>query len=314
MRLPRGRAWTIGAIVTALCVATAGVVIGIVATGGGGGPATPRIVVGSTSAPDTSLVADLYAHALRDAGYDVSIRLVDNHEQLMWALEQGTVDVAPDYLDDLRAGLADQPGAAVQTAPATTSTAASVQGLFTALTQRGLIAYPTAPAGRSPAFAVTEATAAKLHLTNLSGLAAPDVAGALTLGAPGGGSAVSALRDTYGANFARAKALDDGGPGTIRSLLDGDTQVALVYRWDPAVPANKLVMLADDRRALPTNNLLPVVRLPIASLQLEGLLSRVDQVVTNDNVIALRRTVAAAPDRRDQAVDDYLARTRARTG
>ncbi|WP_396230898.1 glycine betaine ABC transporter substrate-binding protein [Frankia sp. EI5c] len=267
-------------------------------------------MVGSTGALDNALVADLYARQLNEHGYTAAVRSYPTASQLMWALEEGTVDIVPTYLDELRAGLAEQAGSGVQPAPALTSEATAVSGLMPALTQRRLIAYPTAPGGRAPVFAVTAATAEKDHLRTLSDLAAPGVAAGLTFGGPASCAAWSAclptLRDTYGVSFGQTSALDDGGPGTIRALLDGKAQVALVYASDPAVAANNLVVLEDDRQALPANNLLPVVRMDVANLGLQGVLSQVTQAVTTEGLIALQQRAGAAPDDRARAVEEYL--------
>ncbi|MEX5631237.1 glycine betaine ABC transporter substrate-binding protein [Parafrankia sp. FMc2] len=313
MRLPTGRARLAASAAAVLCVIAVGVLVGVSLTGGGGaddGAAGPRITVGATSALDSSLVADLYARELGGHGYQTTVRSFPTRDQLMWALEQGTVDVAPDHLDELRSGLAGQTGSGVQTAPALTAQVVTVKGLMPALTQRRLIAYPAAPGGRAPVFAVTAATAEEHHLGTLSDLAAPGVGPALAFGAPASCSAWSAclpvLRDTYGVSFGHSEVLDNGGPGTIRALLDGKVQVALVYRSDPAVAANRLVVLEDDRHALPANNLLPVVRLDVANLQLQGVLSRVTQALTTEGLITLQQTVAAAPEDRARAVEDFL--------
>ncbi|EFC83557.1 glycine betaine ABC transporter substrate-binding protein [Parafrankia sp. EUN1f] len=317
MRLPEGRARRGAAIGAVLCVVLVGALVGArlagVGTGddsGEGASSRPQLVVGSTGAIDDALVADLYARELNDHGHNAVVRSFASRDQLMWALEQGTVDLAPTYLDELRDGLAEQAGSGVQATPALSSNVAEVTGLMQALTQRRLIAYPTAPGGRTPAFAVTAATAEQAHLSTLSDLAAPGVATGLTLGAPAAcqtwAGCLPALRDSYGVGFGQAKELDDGGPGTIRALLDGTVQVALVYGSDPAVAANKLVLLQDDRHLLPANNLLPLVRMDVANLELQGLLYQVTQTITTANLLELQQQVSAAPDGRARAIESYL--------
>jgi osmoprotectant transport system substrate-binding protein len=271
-------------------------------------PAKPKLTVGASSIPESALVADIYAQALRNAGYDVAVRQgLGARRQVVWALEQGMIDLAPDYADDLRSQLTGRRPAV----PAkTTEPEAVVSALLPALTQRKLIAYPPARAARTPAFAVAEATARAYKLRSLSDLASPDVAGKLTLGGPvaceSSPSCLPVLRNTYAASFATVAALDDGGPRSITALKRGDVQLALVYRSDPAVGANKLVLLDDDRKAMPANNLLPVLRLGAASLRIQGILQKVNQVLTTDDLVKLRRAGDAAGGRRDEVVSDFL--------
>ena len=54
--------------------------------------------------------------------------------------------------------------------------------------------------------------------------------------------------------------LDAGGPLTLKALEAGDIGVALLFSTDPALTADHLVVLADDRGLQPAENIVPLVR------------------------------------------------------
>jgi osmoprotectant transport system substrate-binding protein len=54
--------------------------------------------------------------------------------------------------------------------------------------------------------------------------------------------------------------LDAGGPLTLQALEAGDIGVALLFSTDPAITADHLVVLADDRGLQPAEKVVPLVR------------------------------------------------------
>ena len=68
------------------------------------------------------------------------------------------------------------------------------------------------------------------------------------------------LKQVYGLRFRVFVPLDAGGPLTLQALQAGDIGVALLFSTDPAITADHLVVLADDRGLQPAENVVPLVR------------------------------------------------------
>src|SRR6185312_145327 len=81
---------------------------------------------------------------------------------------------------------------------------------------------------------------------------------------PGRAYCLLGLRQRYGLHFKSFIPLDAGGPLTLQALEAGDIDVALLFSTDPSISARHLVVLADDRRLQPAEN---ITRLESASLR-----------------------------------------------
>ena len=77
---------------------------------------------------------------------------------------------------------------------------------------------------------------------------------------PGGVYCLLGLKQVYGLRFRVFIPLDAGGPLTLQALQAGDIGVALLFSTDPAITADHLVVLADDRGLQPAENVVPLVR------------------------------------------------------
>jgi osmoprotectant transport system substrate-binding protein len=120
----------------------------------------------------------------------------------------------------------------------------------------------------------TSGTTSTEQARNTSYLARPegrigyDVAGAgsLVVLVPGMGDlrasiyCLLGLKQVYGLRFRVFIPLDAGGPLTLQALQAGDISVALLFSTDPAITADHLVVLADDRALQPAENVVPLVR------------------------------------------------------
>jgi glycine betaine/choline ABC-type transport system substrate-binding protein len=108
---------------------------------------------------------------------------------------------------------------------------------------------------------VTAATAARYGLRSVADLArvAPRLAFGGPPECPERAYCLLGLKQVYGLRF-RFLSLDAGGPLTLQALQAGDIGVALLFSTDPAITADHLVVLADDRGLQPAENVVPLVR------------------------------------------------------
>ncbi|MEA2580982.1 MAG: osmoprotectant transport system substrate-binding protein [Actinomycetota bacterium] len=268
---------------------------------GGHGPSVggrPRanIVLASFNFPESVLLAEIYAGALKAHGYTVAVRTDAGPREIVDpAMARGLVDFVPEYSGSalLFFGLGS-----VDTGPDIRRTHAA---LFTALAPHGLIPMAPAPAQDANAIVVTRATAQRYDLHAVSDLA--DVANILTFGGPSECPhrplCLLGLRETYGLRFERFFSLDTGGGLTLQALVSGEIDVGLLFTTDPSISAKHLVVLADDRGLQPAENVTPVIRRTVLTRygsELGAVVDGVSAKLTTRSVTTLNARLAAGGD------------------
>ncbi len=224
--------------------------------GGGAAQRGAVITVGSFDFPESVLLAGIYAGALTAQGFPVRV-LPDlgARELVDPALMSGLVQVVPEYsgsaLEFLSLGRQS----------ATSDVTATGRALAGQAAGRGLVAGRPSAAQDANVIVVTAATAARYHLRSIAGLArvAPRLAFGGPPECPERVYCLLGLKQVYGLRF-RFLSLDAGGPLTLQALQAGDISVALLFSTDPAITADHLVVLADDRGLQPAENVVPLVR------------------------------------------------------
>jgi osmoprotectant transport system substrate-binding protein len=282
-------------------------------SGGGGATAAANkgtVTVGSANFSESTLIANMYADVLKKAGYTVKTKYnLGSRELYLKSLGNGEIDVVPEYLSTLTTFLVDEdnPNA---TSPASGDAAKTLAALQPVAAAKGFTAYPYSPAADQNAFAVSQATATKYHLTKLSDLANPDVAGKLTIGGPPECQTRAycepGLEKTYGAKFAGFKALDAGGPLTINAIADGSVGIGLVFSSDGVVASKNLVVLEDDKHLQSADNVLPLVRSSVATADLKTTLDSVDKVLTTDDLKQMNKQIGVDKDDPSDVAEQYL--------
>ena len=215
------------------------------------------ITVGSFDFPESVLLADLYAGALAANGFPARV-LPDlgPRELVDPALMSGLLQVVPEYSGSALEFIS------VGRLSATSDAAATSRALAEWAAGRGLVAGRPSAAKDANVIVVTAATAARYGLRSVADLAR--VAPRLTFGGPPEcperAYCLQGLRQVYGLRFRAFIPLDAGGPLTLQALEAGDIGVALLFSTDPAITADHLVVLADDRGLQPAENVIPLVR------------------------------------------------------
>lgn len=215
------------------------------------------ITVGSFDFPESILLAEIYGQALAAQKYRVRIlpdlgprELVDS------ALMNGLIQLVPEYA-----------GSALEffslgRLTANSDADSAARALSAAVASRGLVVADEAPAQDANAIVVTSATAARYGLRSIADLAR--VASKLRFGGPpecpGRAYCLPGLKRVYGLRFRAFVPLDTGGPLTVQALEAGYVGAALLFTTDPNISARHLVILADDRRLQPAENVIPLLR------------------------------------------------------
>jgi osmoprotectant transport system substrate-binding protein len=240
-------------------------ILGLTACGGGSDPLASEapasssapapgdpIVVGGANFSESTLLAEIYAGALRAKGLDASTKLnIGSREIYLRALEDDSVQVFPEYTGAL----------ALYYDNAFTGTDADeVYAHVQKVLPETLVVLDKSAAEDNDSIVVTKETATAKNLTTIEDLAA--VAGDLALAAPPEfkerPQGIPGLEKTYGVTFGSFRPLT--GQGIVQALKNGQVDAANIFSTDPAIAANGFVALEDTKRLFGSQNIVPLVR------------------------------------------------------
>jgi osmoprotectant transport system substrate-binding protein len=219
-------------------------------------PRRPVIQLASFDFPESEILGELYGQALRQHGFPVEqVVQLGSREVVGPALEQGKVDMAPEYLGSALNFLNDRDRIA------TADPALTHARLEQAFAPRGVSVLAYAPAQDRNGFVVTGDLARRHGLEKLSDLA--PLASQLSFGGPPECPqrplCLKGLQDLYELRFARFEAMPSRAV-TAGELDTGEIDVGMIETTDPHLIGTDLVQLEDDRRLQPAENVVPVLR------------------------------------------------------
>jgi osmoprotectant transport system substrate-binding protein len=217
------------------------------------------VVVTSFDFPESEILGELYAQALEGGGVPVARELLLGPRELVApALEQGLVDVVPEYLGTALAYLGGE-----QPDPATED--ATRARLAAAYARQDVRLLAPAAAEDQNSLVVTEGTALVYDLRTTSDLA--DVASAFRFGGPpecpDRPFCLPGIERVYGLRFEQFVPLDSGGPLTVSALREQNVDVGVLFSTDPHLVGREFVALEDDKGLQPSENVIPAVRAPV---------------------------------------------------
>lgn len=193
-----------------------------------------KVVVGAANFSESQILANIYAAALRGAGFDASVKPVTNREVYEPALERGEISAFAEYVGTLTEFLNKKANGPNAPALASSDLQATVTALRGLAAKKGLRVLEPSQAADQNAFAVTTTFAEDNDLQVLSDL--KRYKGPLVLGGPAECPTrpfcQPGLEKTYGLKFTGFQALDAGGPLTKAALKQGKIQLGLVFSSD----------------------------------------------------------------------------------
>ena len=280
------------ALAAACCACTSASGSGPAGRAGETGRRGAVITVGSFDFPESVLLADLYAGALAAQGFPARV-LPDlgPRELVDPALMSGLVQVVPEYSGSALEFIS------VGRLSATSDAAATSTALAEQAAGRGLVAGRPSAAQDGNVIVVTAATAARYRLRSIENLAteAPRLVFGGPPECPERAYCLRGLRQVYGLRFRAFVPLDAGGPLTLQALQAGDISVALLFSTDPAITADHLVVLADDRGLQPAESVVPLVRRDVVARYGPRLLAVLNTVSARLTTGSLRALDARVP-------------------
>ncbi|HEX7490404.1 MAG TPA: ABC transporter substrate-binding protein [Candidatus Limnocylindrales bacterium] len=223
-----------------------------------GGSSKPTIKIGSDGFYESKLAAEIYAQALEHNGYTVDRTGIGigSRKVSAPALESGQFDLKPEYIGS---------GLAYYDATKTTGDAASnAAALQTVLNGKGggITVLNYSPAADQNAFVVTKATADSKHLATMSDLTA--VASTLKFGVATDCSTnpicAATIKAVYGIDLSNALPLSACDQPMVDALTAGTIDVGELCSTQPDIAKNGWVVLTDDKKTQPADNIAPLVR------------------------------------------------------
>jgi osmoprotectant transport system substrate-binding protein len=233
------------------------------------------IRVAAFSFTESEILAELYSQALRAKGYPTGPVVQGGPRELIQpALAEGLLDVVPEYAGSALSFLT------LGTVGGSANVTDTHDALTLVVTPLNIVALEPAPAQDSNAIVVTQATADRFGLRDISDLTS--VAARLVFGGPPECEqrrlCLAGLESVYGIEFREFIPLDTGGPLTLQALRSGGIDVALLFTTDPAIVSEALVVLTDDRRLQPSENITPLVRREVVVTHGDGVVRTLDAV------------------------------------
>lgn len=243
------------------------------------------VIVGSFAYPESEILAEIYAIALEESGFDVETALnLGPRQATIPALEDGSIDLIPEYNGNLLFHYDTEHAA---------RTTEDVDAALADAVPEGFQVLDSSPAEDKDAYVVTRETAEQSKLVEIGDLSVlePFTIGAypqfseLGFGLPG-------LASEYGVTGVTLLPIEDfGGPDTVRALVDGTVQVANIFTTSPAIVAEDLVVLEDPKNLIAAQNVVPLLNADIYSDELAAVLNKVSAALTTEDLIALRERV-----------------------
>ena len=253
----------------------------------------PTITVASFNFPESTILAEVFATAMEEAGYPVARELnVGARELLFPELEEGGIDLLPEYLGSaIVVGFGGEPPADVD---------AGVDALSAAFADLGVTVLDPTPAENTNVFVVTSEFAADNDLTSVGDLAGIEA----TLAGPpeceSRDTCYLGLQNVYGLDTLSFEAVGEASARLI-ALTEDDAQVILLFSTDAVLADGSLVALTEPEGMIPPENIVPVLRTEVIDAygdDLVDLLDAVGSALTTEVLVGFnqRSNEGVAPD------------------
>ncbi len=245
-----------------------------------GDSTTKTVTVGSGNFTESIVLGEMCAQLLESKGITVSRKLnIGAREVYLGAIEDGSVDLLPEYIGSLLAFYNPDAGVTAK---------ADVENALKSALPDGLEVLDTSPAADNDVLVVTKETAAKYNLHSLSQLAG--ISDPLTVGAApefrARTTGLVGLKDLYGADL-DFKPLDAGGPLTLKAIKSGDIQIGEFFSTQPVVKDEGFVILDDPKHLSPANNIVPLIRKDAVTPAITEALNKMSASLTSEDLVGL---------------------------
>jgi osmoprotectant transport system substrate-binding protein len=275
----------------------------------GAAGAGKNLTVGGANFTEMLVAEQLYGQVLAKNGYTVSYKAVENREVYEPALEQGQIDVVPEYAATMANFMSKRVNGTNAPDIATSDATTTVSAMQPLLEKKGLKALTPSTALDANAFAVTKKIADANHLTTLSDLAKLNKS--LTLAAPAECPdrpfCQPGLEKTYGLKIGKLLPLGFGSPQAKQAVVSGKADMVETGTTDATLGGLGLVALQDDKKLQLADNIVPVVNTQKAGASdIQTLLDKVSAALTTDDLAQLNLKVDAERQKPEDVAKQWL--------
>jgi osmoprotectant transport system substrate-binding protein len=281
------------AVLTAVAVAAVSACSSSSSGSGGSNPLAPAaakgsVVVGSANFPEDELLAQIYIQALQAKGVKVTPKLnIGAREVYYPQIAKGTISIIPEYNGALLTTSVDP--------SSTAATTAAVDAELTAKLPSALEILNPASAQDKDSVTVTQATAARDHLTSIADLRPYE--SSMVFGGPPEfrtrADGLPGLNKDYGLTFKGFDPLDESGPLTLAALTSGRVQAADVFTTTPQIVSDHLVSLSDPKSLFAAQNVIPLVYKPAMNSTIISTLNAISAKLTTQALLQMDVAVIA---------------------
>ena len=299
MRIFRTRAFGATLLVLALILAACG---GEDEGSGGDVIDGPTITVSSFNFPESTILAEIYAQAMEDAGYPVERNLnLGSRELIFPEIESGNIDFIPEYLgSSLQVGFG---------AEAPSSTADGISTLTDEFAALNMVVLDAAPGEDKNVFVVTQAFADANGVSSVADLAG---AGDLVLaGAPEceeRATCYAGLVETFGLSNVAFESIQEGS-ARVAALDSGEVDIALLFSTQPVIVERGFVALEGTEGLIAPENIVPVLSQEVVDAygsDLTDLLNDISAKITTDVLLDLNGRVELDAQDPDEVATAWL--------
>lgn len=275
-----------------------------------GSSAGGEVVIGHQDYTEMTIMAEMYAALLEDAGFEPTLKAVGDRAIYAGELSSGEVHVAPEYVSSMTEYLNREANGPDAEQVASPDVAETVEQLTELGEDAGVRPLEPAEAEDANAFAVTREFAEANGVTTLSDLGALDkpVTLAAAEDCPDRPDCQPGLEEVYGIEIAGFEPLGFGTPATKDALVGGEVDLGQVGTSDGQVEELDLVVLEDDQEWQNAENLVPVVSIAFVedNPEVEEALNKLSEVLTTEDLMRLNAQVDAERMLAADVARDYL--------
>jgi osmoprotectant transport system substrate-binding protein len=277
--------------------------------GGSSGSADKGTVrISGQNFPEAEIVADMYAAVLQKAGYTPQVKLVGTRDVYMATFPK-SIDVVPEYVGGIVDFLIAKDKGANAPLPTTSDPAKAIAAAKSELDSAGITLLDPSPANDTNAFFVSKSYASKNNVSTLSDLRGKSVVLAAAPDCQGRLDCEGGLSKTYGIKVTKIISLDFGSQQVFDSVKKGESQLGETSSTDGTVESQGDVLLTDDKKIQPAQNLVPMVSTaflkahPDVAAPLNELMSK----LSTDELVKLNAAVAVDRQKPSDVAQQWLS-------
>ena len=276
----------------------------------GSGSGKGEVVIAYQNYTEMSIMAEMYSQLLQKAGYDITLKGVTDRAIYAGELQDGKVDVAPEYASSMTEYLNREDNGPDAKPVASPDLDVTMNELAKLAKPRNMTPLEPAKAEDANAFAVTQDFSQKNKVTSLSDLGklGKPIALAAAPDCPDRPDCQKGLESVYGIKISKFEPLGFGTPQTKNALTEDEVQVGQVGTSDGQIDQLKLVVLEDDKNWQNAENLVPVLSTKFldANPDAESTLNKLSAVLTTNDLKTLNAKVDAERELPKDVAAEYL--------